>query len=118
MRSYAKSVMSLAITVCVGCESTGGQSVPTKSRTRTLLIGGTWARHLDEKLFFADGTYESHDISDDKPKHGTWRLDGRILTMTEGGKTARHQIISLTAKDLDMTFGDGSEGLHYRRWTE
>ena len=37
---------------------------------RSRLIGGTWARHLDEKLFFANGTYESHDRVHNKPMHG------------------------------------------------
>lgn len=82
---------------------------------RLRLIGGTWARHLDEKLFFVDGTYESHDREHDKPTHGRWRLEGKTLIMTEGGETTKHRIISVTATDLDMTFGDGSEGLHYRR---
>jgi hypothetical protein len=99
----------LLVVACAGTRSSGASDI------RSLLVGGTWARHLDEKLFFADGTYESHERAGGGPKHGTWRLDDRMLTMTEGGKTTTHRIILVTAMRLEMTFGDGSKGLMYHR---
>jgi hypothetical protein len=117
MRARLAGIVVVPVLLIAGC---AGSSVhgPQSSDIRSRLIGGTWARHLDEKLFFADGTYESHDRAHDQPTHGKWRLAGRTLSMTEGGKTTTHRIISVTATDLDMTFGNGSEGLHYDRSPE
>ena len=99
----------LLLGACAGTRSSGVSDI------RSLLIGGTWARHLDEKLFFRDGTYESHDRAHDQPTHGTWRLEGRTLSITEGGETTTHRIFSITETRLDMTFGNGSAGLMYHR---
>lgn len=110
-----KTGTALVMAFSVGLVSIGTAGEREADQIRSLLIGGKWARHLDEKLFFADGTYESHDRANNHPAHGTWRLQGHLLRMTEGDKTTTHRIISIGAQELEMTFGDGTEGLRYTR---
>jgi hypothetical protein len=112
MRARSGSLLLLPLVLLAACADTRSSGT---SDLRSLLIGGTWARHLDEKLFFPDGTYESHDRAHDQPTHGTWRLDGRTLSMTEGGETTAHRILTITETYLEMTFRNGSAGLMYHR---
>lgn len=115
--NFHRLIVAIVVMVTASCVSVTPDHSGTKD-IRSLLVRDTWMRHLDDKRFFADGTYESNERDSDYTKHGTWRLQGRILTMTEGKKTTTHRIIYIGPKELDMTFGDGSEGLQYTCFKE
>jgi hypothetical protein len=115
MATVRRSVLVLAALLLVGCAGVRDPGIASNEQTRSLLVGRKWHRHLDEKQFFADGTYEANDPTRAEPKHGTWQLHGRSLRLTEDKETTVHTIIAISLTSLEMTFGSGGQRLHYRR---
>ena len=116
MTSLRRSAVALALLVLVGCAGAADPRISSAQEIRTLLVGGKWLRHLDEKQFFADRTYDASDPARrTNPIHGTWRLDGHSLRLTERNETTDYQIIAISHTDLEMTFGTAGQRLHYRR---
>ena len=115
MTSVRWSALLLVALLFVGCAGAGDPRIGSNDQTRSLLVGAKWLRHLDEKQFFADGTYEKSDPVRTEPKRGTWRLDGRSLRLTVENETTVHRILAISHTSLEMTFGSGGQRLHYRR---
>ena len=115
MTTVRWATLLLAALLFVGCAGAGDPRIGSSNQTRSLLFGSKWLRHLDEKQFFADGTYEASDPARTEPKRGTWQLDGRSLRLTEENETTVYHILSISNTSLKMTFGSGGQRLHYRR---
>jgi cell division protein FtsL len=115
MTHARRTALVLALLLSIGCVGAGETKTASTHETRSLLVGGKWIRHLDEKQFFADGTYEARDPARESPIRGTWRLDDRRLRLTEENETTDHRIIAISETDLEMTFGSARQRLHYRR---
>lgn len=106
---------AFAVIMFAGCANTPAAREKKDEKARKTLVGGTWARHLDELVFSADGTYEAHNRAVESPTHGTWKVRNQVLFLTENSNTAKHQIVRITDHELELTFSDGTEGLHYDR---
>jgi len=105
----------LGLLLSIGCVDARDAKSASAPEMRALLVGGKWVRHLDEKRFFPDGTYEALDPGRADPIRGTWRLDDRRLRLTEENETTEHRILVLNETDLELTFGSAGQRLSYRR---
>lgn len=114
-RHSFETVKAVLIALYIGFAIAGSAQGDDSHDIRRLLVGGVWVRHLDDVRFFSNGTYEANDQTSDRAQHGKWRLHGHLLRMTKGGKNMIHRIVSIDAGKLEMTFGDGTEGLAYAR---
>jgi hypothetical protein len=110
----ALATATVALLAGVG-DAVGATNPPSAEQIRSLLVGGTWARHLDDRVFFPDGRFESYERGRNYPTRGTWRLDGDRLSVTAEHETTEHRILAISATDLEMTFGTAGQHLHYRR---
>ena len=79
-----------------------------------ILLSGVWTRHLDKIKYLKDGSYLSYKRGSDNPVSGRWEIHGRSIKHIEGNKSWNEMILSITSKELHLTFGDGSEGLEYK----
>ena len=113
--SFRFIVGVFAAFLLAGCANTPASREKKDEKARKTLVGGIWARHLDELTFSPDGTYEARNRAVESPSHGTWRIRNQVLFLTETGNTAKHQIVRMTDHELELTFSDGTEGLHYDR---
>lgn len=104
----------IALLVVAACAHTPVGTAPKE--IRSLLVGGTWARHLDDHRFHADGTFESYERGRNDPTRGTWRLQGTELSLTAEHETTRYRILTITSAKLEMTFGSAGQHLRYTRF--
>jgi hypothetical protein len=111
----ARFAAVLALFVCGACANSRVARVPSADEIRSRLVGGTWVRHLDDRTFRADGTFESYERGRNYPTRGTWRVEGDELSLTAEHETTRHRILVITPTKLDMTFGAAGQQLHYTR---
>ena len=115
MTRLGRTALALTFLLSIACAGPGTSKGHSAEDMRSLLAGGKWIRHLDEKQFFRDGTYEALDRGRQYPIRGTWRLNGRRLRLTEENETTDHRILTISDTNLEMTFGSAGQRLHYRR---
>ena len=106
---------AIVLLICTACANTQVARARSTHNIRSLLVGGTWARHLDDRRFYPDGTFQSYERGRNYPTHGTWRLEDQELSLTAEHETTRHRILAITPAKLDMTFGAAGQHLFYTR---